>query len=239
MTLDTGAALQRLAVALLVGLLLGLDRERTERIGRRFAGIRTFPLIAISGALATLLRESTGPILLVVSFVAVVAVAVVSYARSAGLGEVGATTEIAAIVAFLLGVILLLPESFFVFVFGQGFAGVKIVMLTLAAGIALLSVSIVISPYFSGTGRPWVNTVGAAIGLVFTLLLSFLLVPSYGITGAGISASVAYAVSTVFQLVVFVRVAGIKASDFLIHKDEFQALRQVWRSGLFIKTRDS
>ena len=105
MTLDTGAALQRLAVALMVGLLLGLDRERTERAGRRFAGIRTFPLIAISGALATLLREPMGPLLLVVSFVAVVAVAVVSYARSAVLGEVGATTEIAAIVAFLLGVV--------------------------------------------------------------------------------------------------------------------------------------
>jgi O-antigen/teichoic acid export membrane protein len=139
----------------------------------------------------------------------------------------------------LLGGILLLPESFFVFIFGQGFSGVKMVMFSLAAGIALLSVSIVISPYFSGTGRPWVNTIGAAIGLVFTLLLSFILVPVYGIIGAGIAASVAYGASTLFQMVLFIRLTKARPADFLLHKSEWQALKQVLCSGLFINTRDS
>jgi uncharacterized membrane protein (DUF4010 family) len=94
-----------LLVALLVGFLIGLDRERAEVRKERelFAGVRTFPLIALAGALPMLLRDTVGTGLLAVSFVAVAAVAVVSYARSTASGRLGATTEVAAIVTFLLG----------------------------------------------------------------------------------------------------------------------------------------
>jgi uncharacterized membrane protein (DUF4010 family) len=100
-------SLAALVVALLIGLLIGLDRERAEaRKGRAlFAGVRTFPLIALAGALAMELREAAGVGLVLAAFVAVGAVAVVAYARSAAAGDVGATTEIAALVTFLLGVL--------------------------------------------------------------------------------------------------------------------------------------
>ncbi len=60
-------SLERLLVALLVGLLIGLDRERAEvRKGRKlFAGIRTFPLISLLGAGLSLLRSEFGPLPLV------------------------------------------------------------------------------------------------------------------------------------------------------------------------------
>src|SRR6185369_11451301 len=97
--------LQRLVVALLIGLLIGLDRERAEIRKDRslFAGVRTFPLIALAGAIPMLLVDRLGPALVVASFVAVAAVALVSYARSAAEGREGATTEMAAITTFLLG----------------------------------------------------------------------------------------------------------------------------------------
>ena len=43
-------------VALLVGLLLGLERERSQRGDgeRPFAGIRTFPLLSLAGYVAAL-----------------------------------------------------------------------------------------------------------------------------------------------------------------------------------------
>lgn len=106
MQLETTPALQRLAVAVLVGVLIGIDRERTEARGRLlFAGVRTFPLIALAGAVPMLVYAATGPVLLVASFLAVASVAVVSYARSSAAGEHGATTEIAALATFLLGVL--------------------------------------------------------------------------------------------------------------------------------------
>ncbi len=99
------AALERLAVALLVGFLIGLDRERAEvrKEHRLFAGVRTFPLIALVGAMPMLMPAPAGSALLVASFVAVAAVALVSYLRSSAAGDIGATTEVAALATFLLG----------------------------------------------------------------------------------------------------------------------------------------
>lgn len=105
MTSELMSSFQGLAVALLVGFLVGLDRERAEvRKGREvFAGVRTFPLIALAGALPVILLPVTGPALLITAFVAVAGVVVVSYLRSSADGSVGATTEVAAIATFLLG----------------------------------------------------------------------------------------------------------------------------------------
>lgn len=47
----------RLGIALGLGLLIGLQRERTDA---RLAGFRTFPLVTLFGALSGLLAESYG-----------------------------------------------------------------------------------------------------------------------------------------------------------------------------------
>ena len=105
MNLTVVAMLERLLVALLVGVLIGLDRERAEvRKARQiFAGVRTFPLVALCGAVPALLVGELGPLLAAVSLVAVAAIAVVSYMRASANGDMGATTEVAAIATFLLG----------------------------------------------------------------------------------------------------------------------------------------
>jgi uncharacterized membrane protein (DUF4010 family) len=98
-------SLEGIAVAVLVGFLIGLDRERAEaRKGHEaFAGVRTFPLIALVGAVATILLPVTGIAVLVTSFAAVVALAVAAYLRSSAAGGAGATTEVAVVATFLLG----------------------------------------------------------------------------------------------------------------------------------------
>src|SRR5262249_46358671 len=103
MTDATQPALERLLVALLVGFLVGLDRERAEARKERalFAGVRTFPLIALAGAIPMLLPTPAGPILLVTTSVGIGVVAIVSYVRCSASGKVGATTEIAALATFL------------------------------------------------------------------------------------------------------------------------------------------
>lgn len=97
--------LERLLVALMIGILIGLDRERAEvRKARQiFAGVRTFPLVALAGAIPVLLLDRVGPLLLAVSLMAIAAIAVVSYVRSSATGDIGATTEVAAVTTFLLG----------------------------------------------------------------------------------------------------------------------------------------
>jgi uncharacterized membrane protein (DUF4010 family) len=98
-------ALKRLLVALLVGLLIGVDRERAEQRKQRklFAGVRTFPLIALLGAILALMLAEIGPWPLVVGLLAVAAIALVSYRESVRVGETGATTEVAALATYALG----------------------------------------------------------------------------------------------------------------------------------------
>ena len=95
----------RLLVAILAGFLIGLDRERAEvrKQHQLFAGIRTFSLIAIAGAVPALMLERWGPVPLVASFIAVAGVTIVAYLRSSAAGAIGSTTEVAALVTFLLG----------------------------------------------------------------------------------------------------------------------------------------
>jgi uncharacterized membrane protein (DUF4010 family) len=95
----------RLSVALLLGLLIGLDRERAELRKRAdlFAGIRTFPLIALSGALSSLFAPSWGVAPLIATLGALATLLAIAYLRASASGEIGATTEVAALVTFLLG----------------------------------------------------------------------------------------------------------------------------------------
>ncbi|MEO8539524.1 MAG: DUF4010 domain-containing protein [bacterium] len=91
----------RLAVALGIGLLLGLERERRKRIGpgTGFAGIRTFALVALLGGIAMVIGDTA---VLAVALAFVAAVTVVAYALG-DRTDPGLTTEVALLVAFLLG----------------------------------------------------------------------------------------------------------------------------------------
>jgi uncharacterized membrane protein (DUF4010 family) len=90
-----------LAAALGSGLLIGLERERHKRRGthREPAGLRTFTLAAMSGALAQALDV---PGLVAVGALAIAALAGMAYLRSRGAGR-GLTTEVALLVTYLIG----------------------------------------------------------------------------------------------------------------------------------------
>lgn len=89
------------AIAIALGLLLGLERERSkgEGPGRRPAGIRTFALATLLGALATYLG---GTLLLATATGAVAIFAAFSYPRTAT-NDPGLTTAMGLVLAPLLG----------------------------------------------------------------------------------------------------------------------------------------
>ena len=94
----------RFGAALGLGLLLGLERERKRDAELLFGGVRTFALIALLGAIGAFLeRELDQGWLVLVAFVAVGSLVVVSYAMTAARGELGITTEITALLAFIVG----------------------------------------------------------------------------------------------------------------------------------------
>lgn len=98
-----GGPLGSLALALGLGLLIGVERERSKGVGpnRRFAGIRTFTLAALSGAGTQLLGQHW---LVLVAALLVAGLALVSHFKDRS-RDPGVTTEIALFLAFLLGVL--------------------------------------------------------------------------------------------------------------------------------------
>ena len=100
------ALFYRFGAALAIGLLIGLEREHAAARAQEkiFAGVRTFPLLSLAGCMALLLSENLGSPLPFGIITALVGILVaVTYAISARQGQIGMTTEIAAVVAYLLG----------------------------------------------------------------------------------------------------------------------------------------
>ncbi|QFG02840.1 MgtC/SapB family protein [Tepidiforma bonchosmolovskayae] len=91
----------RLAVALGIGLLLGAERERRKGEGpaRGAAGIRTFALVALAGGIAM----AVGGGLVLAVALGFVALAVLAAYVLGDRTDPGLTTEVAVVVAFLLG----------------------------------------------------------------------------------------------------------------------------------------
>src|SRR6187397_950819 len=94
---DPLALALRFGAALGLGVLLGLERERTKT-EFDFAGVRTFALLALAGGVAAFLDASLArPWLALAVFAATASLVVVSYGISAQRGHLGITTEVSAL----------------------------------------------------------------------------------------------------------------------------------------------
>jgi len=97
--------LLHITVSLALGLLLGLQRQRTES---SIGGIRTFPFIALFGTVSGMIAEVHGGWIIAAGMVALTAV--LAFANlvkmKAGNIDPGATTEMAALLLYAVGVLI-------------------------------------------------------------------------------------------------------------------------------------
>lgn len=100
---DIPEAFQRLGIALGLGLLVGMQRQKASS---ELAGIRTFPIITLFGALCALLADKFGGWLVGLGFVALaIVIATGDFLKSKSSTSVdpGITTEVAALLLFAVG----------------------------------------------------------------------------------------------------------------------------------------
>ncbi len=101
----------RVLISLGIGALIGIERER-RRKGAEFAGIRTFMLMALLGTLSVFVSE-TFPYFLLVAFIGLVSLIFASYIMSTkDDGDIGLTSEVAALLTFVLGAICASGEGY-------------------------------------------------------------------------------------------------------------------------------
>ena len=91
---------QRLAIAMALGLLIGVEREREK--AEAFAGIRTFPLISLMGCLTAMLNDHFVPWIFIVGFVILASIVLTTYIFAA-YDSHGITTEITSLLGYLYG----------------------------------------------------------------------------------------------------------------------------------------
>ncbi len=125
-------------------------------------------------------------------------------------------TKISIIICiFALIPLLLLPSGFWIWLFGNEFKDVKQVIVLLSPGIIFYNIALIIGHYFSGIGKYNVNTIANFIGLLITLVLSILIIPSYGILEAGIISTISYFGIAIFVMIYFAKEAQIKVKQLL------------------------
>ena len=102
----------RFGIAVALGFLIGLERESSgyEKNARVFAGVRTFSLIALYGFGCGWLYQINIGLAVPVGMISVLALSMFSYFSKTREGRGGWTTEVAALITFIIGVLSLLTD---------------------------------------------------------------------------------------------------------------------------------
>jgi len=100
----------RFGAALLIGVLIGMQREYAHGSSKGtglFAGARTFALMSLIGSTAAFLSETLDSIWILISIVGMMGLMVIVayYVTATEREEIGLTSEVAAIMTILIGVI--------------------------------------------------------------------------------------------------------------------------------------
>ena len=98
---------------------------------------------------------------------------------------------------------LLLPSSFYSFVFGKDFTNINYIMICLAPGVVFYNFALLIGHYFSGNGEYFKNTIASVGGLFVTLILSFAAIPLWGYYGAALVSGFSYIVVSLVVILFF------------------------------------
>lgn len=133
-----------------------------------------------------------------------------------------------ALAAFAAGAasFVVIPE-----LFGSDFDGAIRPFLWLLPGTVALSGTKVLAAYVFSRGKPLVNAWIALATLIATVALDLALIPSLGVTGAAIGASVAYCLSLTLTSLAYRQLSGLSIADALLPRFSDAVLYvNAWRS---------
>lgn len=132
---------------------------------------------------------------------------------------------LSGLAAMVLTVLMLvIPESVYLSIFGSDLKGLYMVLCLIAPGIVANSLSMILSHHFSGTGRHSRNTVSSAVGLIAMLGSGIPLIIAKGLPGAAAAASIGYLAQLSVLGLFFFNEERITARDLTIQRSELRTL---------------
>ncbi len=121
---------------------------------------------------------------------------------------------------FIIIPLLFLPPSVYQFIFGSEFGEIGNVIRSLAPGILFFNIALILGHYFSGIGKYYVSAIASFIGMIVALLLFSILIPKYGLIGAGWASSISYTITSVVIIIFFYRDSRMELNFLKISKNE-------------------
>lgn len=101
--MDTSTIFLKFGISCVLGMLIGLEREYSQKGEEPFAGVRTFALVSMLGTMAAMLSENNPWVLPAGFLVFGSLVAIGYYVSTLDRRDFGATTEVASLVVFAIG----------------------------------------------------------------------------------------------------------------------------------------
>jgi O-antigen/teichoic acid export membrane protein len=126
---------------------------------------------------------------------------------------------------FALLPLLVLPPGFYKLIFGHEFGPINRIIWFIAPGVFFFNLVMVISIYFSGTGKYYINAIASAAGLPVTIVASLILIPLMGAQGAALAASISYTVTALITIYYFKKESGCTFRTLLPSKTDLKMLR--------------
>ena len=124
-----------------------------------------------------------------------------------------------------VGLIAILPNSFFVFMLGADFIRIKYYMLLYAPGILMISFMAIISHYFSALGKLKTILFCNSFGFIATISLAPLLIKNMGIEGAAITANIAYFLNCIILTYIFFKTNKLSITNLIFVKKDVISLK--------------
>lgn len=157
-------------------------------------------------------------------------ISVFQYSKVANSSEINTSRELTLILSKFsilitvacAGIMLIFPQLFFVWLFGEKFGAIKHLLIYILPGIAFMANSSLYVHYYAAIGKNHVNTIASTIGFVFTLVCCYFLIPRYHLSGAAISTSISYLAYSLFMIFLFKNEAGYQWKDFLLKRSELK-----------------
>lgn len=124
----------------------------------------------------------------------------------------------------------------FPLIYGPTFNNMYIPFLLLIPGILSLNTLSILSAFFAGQNKVWVNLAGAILGLLAIIILDTAFIPHYGIVAAALISSIGYLINMLFSVAHFKKGQHIGFAEFFyFNYKEFREIKNHLMAELFIK----
>lgn len=104
---------------------------------------------------------------------------------------------------FAVLVLLILPNTVFIYLFGQDFSEMRNVIMLISPGIVLMGFTGIYSHYFAGIGMMRISTQASLLAFAVTAVCGIIFIPNYGIEGAAYTSCLSYIISSLYLIVSF------------------------------------